>query len=103
MHWIGKQLIYIAIVSCVVIVAWEQVDDTVEAKWAKLGTVDYTRATSSPAVELRSDEERRIEEIKKSKEAEQALDAYAKGVYAEELRNKAEELAQEARNATTSF
>ncbi len=100
---VRKSLIALA-VATLAIIGWEQIDDSVEAKVESLTTVKYERAaTSTSPVELRSDEERRIDDIKKSDEAQAALEAYAKGVYAEELRKKAEDIAEEARAAQSSF
>ncbi len=91
-------------IALATIVAWEQVDDRIESKWHTMTTVEYHRGTTTtPVVELKSEEAQRIEEIKESEDAQDALDAYAKGVYAEELRKKAESLAQEARASSSVF
>lgn len=93
--------ILVAVVAAFVgIVLWERIDDAIEEKWYDMTIIEYHRPTTTPEVILKSDEERRIEEIKNSKEAEDALNAYAKGVYAEELRVRSEALAEEARKAT---
>lgn len=104
-NMIKKYTIMFAIVAVVSTFAWEQVDDSIEAKWRELTTVEYARSASTTVERLdtTSDEEKLITEYKESADAQKLVDAWAKGRAAEDMRARAEQLAEESRADSMSF
>lgn len=101
-----KALVGVALMSIfatLVIVGYEQVDDRIEKKWRDLTVTEYVSANASTTVEITSDEERLIEKYKDSDEAQQLIEAWAKGKAADDMRERAEQLSQDARAVSMGF
>lgn len=92
---------YLSIFALVAIIAWERIDDRVEQKWHDLTVTEYVATTTT--VKITSDEEKLIEKYKDSDEAQKLIDAWAKGKAAEDMRARAEELAEDARATSVGF
>ncbi len=99
---LAKKAVYLSMFALIAIVAWERIDDRVESKWHDLTVTEYVAATTSP-IKITSDEEKLIDKYRNSNEAQTLVDAWAKGKAAEDMRIRAEELAEDARADSMGF